>query len=242
MEPPELSRLPGYAALQEGYERMWAAGASDIRTGTVDADPVPTETTLRWGVSIVATFSSPLSMTFEKLADYCRRLCGENHTFYHRVNAHMTVRSCEFYRAGVSHDDVAIGNYRTALAEVCAAYDPFEIAYRGVNANRTGIIVQGYPVTTTLPRIRDALHLRLRDLGAHHGPEENGVRRTAHTSIAVFGGLIANPAALYGWLNANRKAWYGAASMTHLSLVKYDRTAYDVKLVPLASFALEKQL
>lgn len=240
MEPPELFRLPGYAALQKGYERMWAAGASDIRTGTVDADPVPTETTLRWGISVIATVQPPLDAALAGLAESCRRYCGDNHTFYQRANTHITVRSCEFYRADIAHNDPAVHRYRTALAEVGGEHDPFEIAYCGVNANRTGVIVQGYPVTNTLQQIREALHLRLVEVGAQRGPEHDGVRRTAHSSIMVFGGALADPAGLHGWLTANRETEYGKTWVTQLSLVRYIRTAHDVALVPLAGVALAR--
>lgn len=200
MKPPELSLLPGYAALQQGYERMWAVavGASDIRTGTVGADPVPTETTLRWGVSVIAKVQPPLDATLAGLAESCRRFCGDNHTFYQRASVHITVRSCEFHRADIAHNAPAVRHYRTALAEVSRAHAPFEIAYCGVNTNRTGVIVQGYPVTTTLQQLREALHLRLVELGAKSGPEQDGVRRTAHSSIVVFGGAVADPVGLHG--------------------------------------------
>ncbi len=221
---------------------MWEAGRADVKAGNVDPDPVPTATSLRWGVSIVAKIVLPLAATFETLADRCRHLCGENHTFYSRANFHVTVRSCEFHRFGVLQNDPSIHAYQTALADVCQDHNPFEIAFCGLNANRTGVIGQGYPLSETLQALRSALHDRLVDLDFQHGPEEDGVRHTAHTSIMVFGGPVTDPAGLYSWVSANRETWYGSARVTHLSLVRYNRTAYDVNSVSLAEFALEKRL
>lgn len=218
---------------------MWEAGRADVKAGNVDNDPVPTATSLRWGVSVIARLAPPLAATFETLADSCRSLCGENHTFYNRTNFHITVRSCEFHRFGVSQHDPAIRVYRTVLADVCGHYSPFDIAYCGLNANRTGVIAQGYPLSDTLQALRGALHDRLINLDLQYGPEEDGVRHTAHTSIMVFGGPVTDSAGLYSWISANREAWYGAARVTHLSLVRYNRTVYDVNPVSLAEFALE---
>ena len=219
---------------------MWEAGRADVKAGNVDADPVPTATSLRWGVSIVAKVALPLAATLEVLADRCRHLCGQNHTFYTRANFHVTVRSCEFHRFGVPQNDPSVHAYQTVLADVCRRHGPFEVAYCGLNANRTGVIVQGYPVTNALQALRKELHDRLAKVGLQHGPEEDGVRHTAHTSVAVFGGYVIDPAALHEWIKANRETWYGTARVTHLSLVQYNRTAYDVNLVPLAGFALER--
>lgn len=242
MERDSLPTLPVYDSLQNGYDRMWEAGRADLEAGNIDADPVPTATSLRWGVSVIATVASPLATTFEALADRCRHLCGENHTFYNQTNLHVTVRSCEFHRFGVLQNDPAICVYQTALADVCRYHEPFEIAFCGLNANRTGLIGQGYPLSETLQALRGELHNRLVDLDFQPGPEENGVRHTAHTSIVVFGGPVTDPAGLCGWVRANRETWYGTARVTHLLLVKYNRTAYDVKPIPLAEFALGKRL
>lgn len=238
IEPDELVELPSYARVQDGYNRMWKAGRLDIEGGNVDADPIPTATSLRWGVSILATIAPPLAATLEALAADCQYLCGNNHTFYKRATSHVTVRSCEFHRVNVARDDPYIRAYRTVLADVCREHNPFEIAYCGLNANRTGIISQGYPLSEALQALREAIHKRLAKRGVRHGPEAEKVRQTAHTSIAVFGGAVADPAKLYGWIEANRETWCGITCITHLSLVRYDRSAYDVRLVPFATFAL----
>ena len=238
MEQARLSTLPGYDLLQNGYDRMWEAGRVDVEAGNVDADPVPTATSLRWGVSIVAKVALPLAATLEVLADRCRHLCGENHTFYTRANFHVTVRSCEFHRFGVSQNDPSVRAYQTVLADVCRRHGPFEVAYCGLNANRTGAIVQGYPVTNALQALREELHDQLAELGFRRGPEEDGARHTAHSSLVVFGGPVTDPVGLCKWVGANRETRYGTARVTHLSLVWYNRTAYDVKPVLLAEFAL----
>ncbi len=216
---------------------MWRSGRADIKAGKVDADPVPTSTSLRWGVSVVAYVNSPVAEGLTALADECRTLCGNRHTFYDRSNLHLTVRSCEFHRIGVQKSDLAVCTYLDIVADVCRKSSPFEIAYCGLNANRTGIVSQGYPLTEALQTLRAELHNRFVEQGLSHGPEAEKVRRTAHTSIVVFGGLIADAAELYRWVEANRE-WYGVGEITHLSVVKYNRSAYDVELVPFGNFAL----
>lgn len=219
---------------------MWESGRADIEAGKVDVDPVPTATSRRWGVSIIAMVAPPLATVLEAFADDCRYLCGDDHTFYNRTNFHVTIRSCEFHRVDIVRDDPFICTYQTVLADVCQECEPFEIAYCGLNANRTGIIGQGYPLSETLQTLREQLHRRLAELGVRHGQEGGAVRQTAHISVTVFGGAVANADKLYRWVKANRETWYGTVRVTHLSLVKYDRSAYDVKIVPLAEFALGK--
>lgn len=217
---------------------MWKSGRADIKAGDVDADPIPTPTSLRWGVSVVAAVDPFVAAKLEALTDECRPLCGDEHTFYNRSNLHLTVRSCEFHRVGVEKNDPAVRTYLDVVAEICRESSSFEIAYCGLNANRTGIISQGYPLTGALQTLREGLHHRLAAQNLNHGPEAEEVRQTAHTSVVVFGGPIADSPELHRWIEANRETWYSVGTVTHLSVVKYDRSAYGVELTPFGSFAL----
>lgn len=236
-----ILETPQYNIVQQGYDRMWSLGRNDIQAGSVDADPVPDATSLRWGVSVVAVIQHPLAAQFELLTRQCREMAGSNHTFYNHNNLHVTIRSCEFYRPELSATDPLIATYQVVLNDIGKTFGSFEIAYQGLNANRTGIIVQGYPLDTTLQTLREALHVQLNERAAQQGPEAQQVRRTSHVSLTVFGGPVDHPTALFDWIEHNRTTWFGVVRIQRLALVKYHRTAYDVVITPLAETILANE-
>ncbi|WP_295821997.1 2'-5' RNA ligase family protein [uncultured Deinococcus sp.] len=236
--PLDLHTTPAYRQIQDGYDRMWRSGEPDLRGGQVDADPVPQTGSPRWGLSVVARLTPPVTVAMQRLIREIQPLAGDGHTFYDPSTLHVTVRSCEVYRPLPHLGDPLLQTYLDAVADVCAQYDPFEVAFRGVNANRVGIIAQGYPMSSTLQTLREALHGHLERRAAHTGPEADGVRTSAHASLAVFGGPLADAAALQRWLTAHREAWTGVTTVTELTVVHYVRYPNRVTIVPLGSHGL----
>src|SRR5262245_29715214 len=150
---------------------MWEQGYPDLVRGIVDADPVPDDTSQRWGLSIIARIPSASAPLFTEIRDTLRSWTGEEQTLYDASNLHTTIRSCEFYRSVIAPDDAALIDYQHVLHEVAAQIPPFAITYRGLSANRTGIIVQGFPQTKHVQHLRRMLHQRLEPLGRTQGPE-----------------------------------------------------------------------
>lgn len=236
----DLHATPAYRQIQDGYDRMWLSGEPEIRSGQMDADPVPQTGSPRWGLSVVARLTPPVTAAMQRLIQDVQPLAGDRHTFYDPSTLHVTVRSCEIYRPPPTPDDPLLQTYSAAVADVCAQHDPFEVAFRGVNANRVGIIAQGYPVSSTLQNIRVALHEHLVRRSAQHGPEATGQRTSAHASLAVFGGPLADAAALHRWITAHREAWMGVTTVSELAVVHYVRHADRVRIVQLGSSALRR--
>lgn len=217
-----LESLPDFYRIQQGYDQMWESGSLEVLSNQVDADPIPDSNKGRWGVSIIARIKVP---ALEPLIESARNLCGEKHTFYHPDNQHITVRWCEFFRPEIPPLDAAIKTYQSALAEAVMGYKPLEVVLCGLNANRTGIIMQGYPLTPELQTLRNDLHTRLLTAGT----EAELNRRGAHTSLVVFGGPIKDTVGLHGWVSENRNTHFEAVRIHHLQLVRYHRTQFDVK-------------
>ncbi len=229
MNPAES--LADESRIQAGYDRMWQQGYGDLVRGDVDADPVPDDTSKRWGLSIIARIPSDQAGIFTQASAALQPWTGAQHTFYAASTLHITVRSCEFYRSTIPQDDAALLDYQRVLHEVAAQIPPFSILYRGLAANRTGIIVQGFPQSEHLQRLRATLHQRLQQLGRAGGPEAEQVRYGAHVSLAVFAGPLIDPQALADSVERLRTHAYGTVTLSSLEVVRYHRTRQQVTIV-----------
>jgi len=224
--------LPDENEIRAGYAQMWRQGALDLAGGVVDADPIPDDGSKRWGLSIIARVPPECAALFTGVTDILRPWTGTDHTFYDATTLHTTVRSCEFYRSPIAEDDAALLDYGRALNEVAAQIPPFSVLYRGLAANRTGIILQGFPQSKHLQHLRRLLHGRLRQPEPTGGPEAEQVRRGAHVSLAVFAGPLSDPQALVDHIERHRNHTYGTVTFTRLEVVRYHRTLRQVAVVP----------
>ena len=217
---------------------MWEQGRPDLLRGIVVADPVPDDgDNRRWGVSIIARISPTDAPLFTDVRNELLPWTGSQHTLYDASNLHTTIRSCEFYRSTVSPDDAALRDYQSVLLEVAAEVPPFTIAYRGLSANRTGVIVQGFP-HEHLQNFRHSIRQRLEKFGRTRGPEASRTRRGAHVSLIVWAGPLLAPQPLVTYIDAHRATDYGTVTVTHLEVVRYRRTRQQVALVPYAEAVL----
>jgi hypothetical protein len=220
---------------------MWEQGYPDLVRGIVDADPVPDDSSQRWGISIIARMPPASAPLFTDIRTTLRAWTGEEQTLYDASNLHTTIRSCEFYRSTIALGDAALMDYWHALREVAAQIPPLTMTYRGLSANRTGIIVQGFPQTEHVQHLRRLLHQRLEQLGRTHGPEAARIRRGAHVSLVVFAGPVLAPQSLARYIGDHRATDYGAVTTSSLELIRYRRTQRQVAIESLAHVVLAGQ-
>ncbi len=221
------------------YDRIAAGGATILSTGNVVPDPLPIEGGDRWGLSVVfrpREWSPKLTRTADQLA----RLLGPSHVVYRPDAWHVTLRQFEGHRADIAHDDARMGSYRDVLASFAVATPPVSIAFRGLAASSTGIVVKGWP-TTDLQRLRLGLHERLKAAGVPMaGPERDRdtLRASAHASLAIFGGPIDRPDALAAFIGDHASTDFGTFVFDDLWIVGYRRTRASVTLIEYGRIAL----
>lgn len=220
------------------YERMWNESKDQLKAGDIDPDPVPDNTSRRWGVSIVIRPAEPSLSRLTKAAHEIAELAGSKQIIYDQSNLHTTLRSIEFQRLEVAASDAKVQQYKEALQTVAANFGPISIAYKGLTANKSGVMAQGWPANDTLQDIREAFHTELQNRKLLGGPEEASVRQTSHANLAVFTHPLAYPETLAEYIKRHRDTDYGTMTITSIDLVRYKRTETDVKLVVFTSVRL----
>jgi len=221
-----------YDRIRAGYDRMWQQSYDDLVRGHVDPDPVPIAMSKRWGISVIFRIPQVMSERFEAIVSDLRQWTCDTHVLYDISNLHTTIFAFECYRENVQQDDEAVQRYTNILRELAREYTSFDIVYEGLSANRTGIIVQGYPLATQLQHLRHALQDRLRTAKLLSGPDAEQLRQGAHVSLVVFGGPIKAATPLTSYIAANRDTYYGTATIQRIQLVQYQRMPNKVTVLP----------
>lgn len=227
-----------YESIRARYDEMWQQSYSSLVRGQVDPDPVPVAMSKRWGISAIFRIPEVMSERFEAIVSDLRQWTGDTHVLYDSSNLHTTIFAFECYRENVLKDDKAVLQYTNILRELARDYTSIDIVYEGLSANRTGIIVQGYPLTTHLQDLRHALQDRLCASKLLSGPDAEHLRQGAHVSLVVFGGNIQAATPLTSYLATNRDTDYGTATIQRIQLVRYQRMPYAITILPFATIDL----
>ncbi len=212
------------------YSRMWAESKDQLRRGDIEPDPVPDNSSKRWGVSVVIRPTEPVVTQLLVAANTVRTFAGENQVIYGKENLHTTLCSLEFQRLEVTANDPKVRAYEAVLKSVAARFKAISIQYKGITANRSGVMAQGWPLEDKLQEIREAFHTELEKRGLLGGPEESSIRQTAHASLAVFTKPLENPHGLVDFIAQNRETDFGTCTLDTIELVRYRRTESAVGL------------
>ena len=220
------------------YDALWAKGRDALSTGRIAPEPLPSRTTVRWGISAVLR-PRPWLPALAACAKACAALIGPSGVFYGEHNLHITLRAIEGYRDDVPDDDDEVLAYRDVLATIALRTAPLRLRLSGLTATPGGVLVQGWP-QVELQTLRHALYDRLDALGlASRGPETSDatIRTTAHATLALYEGPVARPDELIDLIDTHRASDFGEWLFAELWLVGYRRTAGRVALVEYGRFA-----
>jgi 2'-5' RNA ligase len=218
---------------------MWTTGKADLLRGEVDVDTVPDATSKRWGVSAILRLPVQLVESINEIVTQIRAYTGEGHTFYDPTTLHVTLRSIEYFRVDLNQDDKMVSTYAQLLKQAASAFPELSVNFKGLSANRIGIIIQGFPLTDQLQLLRQRFHQLLDQHGLLGGPEQHQPRLNAHASLVVYGvPFLEDKEALTSYIDQHRFTNYGQMSASHIDLVRYERQVDSVNIITLDQIPL----
>jgi hypothetical protein len=219
--------------LRSTYRALWEASDVALRAGTYKPDPIPAQGDSSWGLSLVFRVEGHVLASLSAELDEMVRIRRAPHLVYASRDLHSTVRSLEGFQGAVPPNQVA--HYARQLKRVSNGLGAIEIDYIGLGGGTTGIFACGYP-SPSLAELRRRLHddqLLLGPLGVA-GADANRVRNTAHVSLLLFRSPKVIETDLAEYVSARTDQYYGTATITSLSLVRYEPKCDSVNMEELA--------
>lgn len=113
-------------------------------------------------------------------------------------------------------------HYLAALDVALAATPPFAVAFRGVTASPSTVLVQGFPTDDTLARARAALRAAITAAGLGDDLDHRYRLVTAHLSALRLRAPLANPAGFVARLDRARHLDFGVTQVDEVLLVAND--------------------
>ena len=113
-------------------------------------------------------------------------------------------------------------DYLAVLHEVLKKQPEFSVSFRGVTSSPEAVMIQGYPVGTTLAQIREDLRTTLTARGIGECLDRRYKIVTAHLTVARYFTTMDDWRPLKSLLAANRQRDFGTTCFRSLQLIEGD--------------------
>jgi 2'-5' RNA ligase len=225
--------------LLELYDSLWQEAIRYFDEGQVKTDPylLNKHNDRRRGLTVIAR---PSSEVIDKFCVLLRELTSTapNQYLYQPNEFHVTILS--LFTATESFEPYfdKIPLYRAALEPVMSEAKRFTVAFNGITASNSAVMVQGFPQCTQLNQLRDRLREKVKSEALGEGLDKRYRINTAHATIMRFRTQPQDLRHLIETLASYREYNFGQTTFQALQLVKNDWYMSSDKVEVLAEYPL----
>ena len=221
------------------YEGMWQKARPLLAQNAPEIDPcrAQKQPDARRGLTLLARLKPNAAHSIMGFVGKLHSIEPEQY-YYRFEQLHVTMLS--LFTATIEYRPYfdREAEYRAAVQAACSHASRFTLAFEGVTASPGAILIQGFPQSDALARLRDALRTTLTQAGLGAGLDQRYRLRTAHVSAARFAAPLHQPTALVSLLDAYREFSFGASVVDRLELVAHDWYATPENLAVLETYPL----
>jgi len=203
------------------YERLWSEASAAFERGQPQLDPFlqPGSEDRRRGLTLVCRPDNAVRGRVTEFLDKASSLASGQY-FYRPHEFHSTVFSVIPVSAAWEKFAIKLPEYIAVLDAVLKNRPVFSIKFHGVTASPEAILIQGFPNSDTLARLRNDLRLALH----RHGLGENLERRykltASHLSVVRFSAPMPDWKPLKAFLASHRETDFGETQVHSLQAIE----------------------
>ncbi|WP_181306744.1 2'-5' RNA ligase family protein [Rufibacter sp. XAAS-G3-1] len=225
--------------LQDHYTHLWEQAAAEFAQGRYELDlfiDSPADT--RRGVTLLARPDSSVKKEIHGLLKELARLEPAQY-YYPAPDIHLTVLSIISCYPGFTADLIEPQAYTDLLEEALRDIPSLEIAYAGLTASPSCVLVQGFPKNDALEHLRENVRKAFRASKLQQSLDQRYTISTAHSTVVRFRRPLARPQAFLQQLKECRKRVFGVSEINTLELVCHDWYQRKGTTQTLATFDLK---
>jgi len=208
--------------LAQHYQQLWTRSVQQFESGHFEYDVMldaPVDS--RRGITLLARPPLPVREAVEiMLADF--KASAPEQYYYPITDIHLTVLSIISCYEGFSLSLIDTVRYTALIREVVNAQKIFKIQFRGITASPSCLLIQGFPLDSTLKKIRNSLRQRFRNSGLQHSIDKRYAIQTAHSTVVRFRKPFVHPEAFIQKAKHYRAVDFGTFDITEMELVFND--------------------
>lgn len=224
--------------LLKHYDEMWQNGHKEIVAGHVYCDEqIDSLFDERFGITLLAR---PEKKVIEEIQGFYAGIqeIEADQYFYPPSDLHMTVLSIISCYAGFKLEQIVPEQYMEIIASVLNQISSFRIKFDGITLTNSAVLIQGFPVDSTLEVLRDRIRSSFKSSKLEHSIDARYRLQTAHLTAIRFKKPLQNRTLFLEKLQQYRNYSFGSSEITRLDLVYNDWYQKSSRVRILKSFDL----
>lgn len=224
--------------LREHYNKMWAASIQKFMRQQFQFDPLlDADDDNRYGLTLLARPSNEIKQNILNALDEIKKIAPEQY-YYPHSDLHLTMLSIISCYPGFSSDEIDTKEYCKIIGSAVSSVTPFRIAFRGVTASPSCILIQGFPEDDQLKILRNTLRDKFKQSELQHSIDKRYQLQTAHLTAIRFKESFTKAKAFVKAIENLRNKDFGSCLVEQLELVGNDWYHREEKVQHIHNFKL----
>lgn len=209
--------------IQSIYDDMWQRFELALKHNEYELDPYLSdlENDTRRGITALAYLNQGNSSTINEIIRFQKEVRElEPEQYYHPSNElHLTILSVISCLPEFALTEIDVNPYIDVFRSALKNAGKIEIRYHGVSASPNCIVIQGFPTSDTLERLRNELRTQLTKAGVRVTFDSRYKLVTAHSSIIRFKAPLNDAQQLLALCRRYRNHDFGRVVLEDFELV-----------------------
>ncbi|MEZ9318313.1 2'-5' RNA ligase family protein [Vibrio lentus] len=209
--------------IQSIYDDMWQRFELALKHNEYELDPYLSdlENDTRRGITALAYLNQGNHSTINEITRFQKEVRElEPEQYYHPSNElHLTILSVISCLPEFALTEIDVNPYIDVFRSALKNAGKIEIRYHGVSASPNCIVIQGFPTSDTLERLRNELRTQLTEAGVRVTFDSRYKLVTAHSSIIRFKAPLNDAQQLLALCQRYRNHDFGCVVLEDFELV-----------------------
>ncbi|WP_264538428.1 2'-5' RNA ligase family protein [Flavobacterium sp. N1736] len=223
--------------LTEHYNQLYKKSKDVILAGNYNLDSqINDQSDSRFGITLLIRPSEKIKASIQLFLDELKALEPEQY-YYPNSDIHITVMSIISCYEGFTLDKISIEDYIKIIQESLVGSGKIKIAFRGVTASPSALMIQGFPADESLNNLRNKLRNNFKKSALQQSIDSRYTIATAHSTVMRFQEKLQNSKKLIEITEKYRDYNFGEFTVDKVELVYNDWYQRENNTVHLSDFS-----
>jgi 2'-5' RNA ligase len=209
--------------VSEIYDSMWRNTIGGFNKNQFEYDYFLNhrDDDFRRGISVIGRLNGGALTKILDFLDEGQTLEPNQH-FYSQEDIHLTILSIISCTDTFDGKRIHYEDYMKVIAASVESLKSVKIAFRGITASPSCVMIQGFPLDDNLAILRNQLRNSFRATNLEHSMDKRYTLKTAHSTVIRFKNPLHNHKGFIDFLNRYRDYDFGCVEMSSIDFVYND--------------------
>ena len=208
--------------LENHYKKLYEESVDKIATDHYEIDNlIESDKDNRFGITLLVRPPIEVKDRIQEFLEIFKKI-EPNQYYYPNTDIHITVMSIISCYEGFDIEKIDLPKYIKLIEKCTFEKKEINIAFRGITASPSGIMIQGFMDNNGLNNIRDKLRKEFKNSDLEQSLDKRYSIQTAHATIIRFKAEIKQKGKFLQALNENINYDFGTFKVNKFELVYND--------------------